>query len=61
MPQKAYSFGFEYRDPDYWWIGATANYLDETYVDIAPLKRTENYHGVLLFACFSMNAPVARS
>ncbi len=42
-PQKAYSFGFEYRDPDYWWIGATANYLDETYVDIAPLKRTENY------------------
>src|SRR5690606_647512 len=24
-PQEAYSVGFEYRDPDYWWFGATAN------------------------------------
>ena len=24
-PQRAYSVGFEYRDPDYWWVGATAN------------------------------------
>ncbi|SEC29611.1 TonB-dependent Receptor Plug Domain [Tenacibaculum sp. MAR_2009_124] len=42
-PQKAYSIGFEYRDPDYWWLGATVNYLDDTFVDIAPLKRTENF------------------
>ncbi|MGG8496800.1 carboxypeptidase-like regulatory domain-containing protein [Tenacibaculum sp. TC6] len=42
-PQKAYSVGFEYRDPDYWWFGATANYLDDTYVDVAPLKRTSNF------------------
>lgn len=42
-PQKAYSVGFEYRDPDYWWFGATANYLDDTFVDVAPLKRTSNF------------------
>lgn len=42
-PQKAYSIGFEYRDPDYWWFGATANFLDDTFVDIAPLKRTDNF------------------
>src|SRR5690606_7751467 len=24
-PQTAYSLGFEYRDPDYWWFGATVN------------------------------------
>ncbi|CAM1360995.1 carboxypeptidase-like regulatory domain-containing protein [Tenacibaculum xiamenense] len=42
-PQKAYSIGFEYRDPDYWWFGATANYLDDTFVDVAPLKRTQNF------------------
>lgn len=42
-PQKAYSVGFEYRDPDYWWFSATANFLDDTYVDVAPLKRTSNF------------------
>lgn len=43
-PQKAYSVGFEYRDPDYWWFGATANFFDETYIDISPLIRTENFY-----------------
>lgn len=43
-PQKAYSFGFEYRDPDYWWIGATANFFTNTYVDISPLTRTRNFY-----------------
>lgn len=42
-PQKAYSFGFEYRDPNFWWFGATANYFDDTYIDIAPLIRTSNF------------------
>lgn len=42
-PQKAYSFGFEYRDPDYWWFGATVNYLDEAYVDVSPLRRSSNF------------------
>lgn len=43
-PQKAYSVGFEYRDPDFWWFGATVNYLDETYIDISPLARTERFY-----------------
>ncbi|MDY0781239.1 TonB-dependent receptor [Tenacibaculum sp. IB213877] len=42
-PQKAYSLGFDYRDPDYWWFGATVNYLDDSYVDISPLKRSSNF------------------
>ena len=43
-PQKAYSVGIEYRDPKFWWIGANANYLDETYIDISPLLRTSNFY-----------------
>ncbi len=42
-PQTAYSVGFEYRDPNYWWISATANFFDKAYVDIAPLTRTSNF------------------
>lgn len=43
-PQKAYSVGFEYRDPDYWWFGATANFFDDTYVDVSPLVRSSNFY-----------------
>jgi hypothetical protein len=43
-PQKAYSFGFEYRDPDFWWFGATANYFTDTYLDINTLTRTSNFY-----------------
>ncbi|NNL15305.1 MAG: TonB-dependent receptor [Flavobacteriaceae bacterium] len=43
-PQKAYSLGFEYRDPDYWWVGATTNFFTDTYVDVSPLTRTENFY-----------------
>lgn len=43
-PQRAYSIGFEYRDPDYWWFGATANFFGKTYVDINPLIRTRNFY-----------------
>ncbi|MDO5978593.1 carboxypeptidase-like regulatory domain-containing protein [Flavivirga spongiicola] len=42
-PHRAYSMGFEYRDPGYWWFGATANFFDKTYVDISPLTRTDNF------------------
>jgi hypothetical protein len=44
-PQTAYSVGFEYRDPDFWWVGATANFFDNTYIDISPLTRTKNFTG----------------
>ena len=43
-PQNAYSFGFEYRDPDYWWFGATANYFTNTYVDVSPWNRSEAFY-----------------
>lgn len=43
-PQRAYSVGFEYRDPDYWWFGATTNFFTNTYLDVSPLIRTENFY-----------------
>ena len=43
-PQRAASIGFEYRDPDYWWFGATANFFSNAYVDVSPLNRTENFY-----------------
>jgi hypothetical protein len=43
-PERAYSIGFEYRDPDYWWFGATANFFSNAYVDVSPLTRTENFY-----------------
>lgn len=43
-PQAAYSAGFEYRDPDYWWVGATANFFSNTYLDLSPLTRTANFY-----------------
>ncbi len=43
-PQNAYSFGFEYHDPDFWWFGATANFFSRTYLSINPLTRTSNFN-----------------
>ena len=43
-PQQAYQLGFEYRDPDFWFFGASANYFNNAYVDISPLTRTENFY-----------------
>ena len=43
-PQTAYSVGFEYRDPDYWFIGITSNFFTDTYVDVSPLTRTQNFY-----------------
>ena len=43
-PQRAYQLGFEYRDPDFWWVGATANMLSHTYIDVSPLLRTRNFY-----------------
>ncbi|MFB9056905.1 carboxypeptidase-like regulatory domain-containing protein [Mariniflexile ostreae] len=42
-PQTAYSVGFEYRNPDYWWFGATANIFKNTYIDVSPLTRSINF------------------
>ena len=43
-PQRAYSVGFEYRDPDYWFIGVTSNFFTNTYLDVSPLTRTQNFY-----------------
>ncbi len=43
-PQSAFSVGFEYRDPNYWWIGATVNFFSNTFIDIAPLTRSRNFY-----------------
>ncbi|WP_418602313.1 carboxypeptidase regulatory-like domain-containing protein [Hwangdonia sp.] len=42
-PQHAYSVGFDYRDPDFWWFGATVNFFANTYVDVNPLTRSSNF------------------
>ena len=43
-PQQAYSLGFEYRDPKYWWFQINANLLTNNYLDISPLLRTDNFY-----------------
>jgi hypothetical protein len=42
--QRAYSLGLEYRDPKYWWISANVNYITNSYLDIAPISRTEIFY-----------------
>ncbi len=39
-PQKAFTFGLKYNSPKYWWIGATANYLMDQYLDFSALNKT---------------------
>lgn len=43
-PQEAYSLGFEYRDPNYWWFQLNGNLLRNNYLDISPLLRTDNFY-----------------
>ncbi|VXB38427.1 TonB-dependent receptor [Flavobacterium sp. 9AF] len=43
LPEQAYSFGLEYRDPNFWWIGANINYLTGGYVDVSSILRTDNF------------------
>ncbi len=44
MPQQAASLGLEYRDPKFWWIGTNANYLGNSYIDVAPITRTSRFY-----------------
>ncbi|MDT0555440.1 TonB-dependent receptor [Patiriisocius hiemis] len=43
-PERAYQIGFEYRDPDFWWVGATTNYFSNAYVDVSNLRRTSDFY-----------------
>jgi hypothetical protein len=42
-PQQAYALGVEYRDPKYWWIAATTNYLTDNYANISTITRTQSF------------------
>lgn len=42
--QRAYQLGFEYRDPDFWWVGVSANLMSNGYIKISPLLRTDNFY-----------------
>ncbi len=41
-PQEAYSLGVQYRSPKYWFAGLTANYFDQMWLDINPIRRSES-------------------
>ncbi len=46
-PQEAYSLGFQYRSPKYWFAGLTGNYFDQMWLDFNPIRRTaEAVNGV---------------
>ena len=42
-PERAAQIGFEYRDPDFWWFGASMNFFSNAYLDINNLARTQNF------------------
>ena len=42
-PQTALSFGLEYRNPKYWWLGVTANYLANNYAHLSTINRTQSF------------------
>ena len=43
-PQRAFAFGIEYRDPKYWWVSMTANYLADNYANISTITRTQSFY-----------------
>ena len=42
-PQQAYGFGFNYRDPSYWWFATQLNFYKNSYSNISSYNRTENF------------------
>ena len=44
-PQNAYSLGFNYRSPKYWFISLTGNYLSNMWLSPNPLRRTSEAIG----------------
>ncbi|AZQ60027.1 TonB-dependent receptor [Maribacter sp. MJ134] len=43
-PQQAFALGMEYRDPKYWWIALTTNYLAKNYANISTITRTASFY-----------------
>ncbi len=42
-PQKAYSLGIDYRDPDYWWASITGNYFEDAYIGVSSILRSSRF------------------
>jgi hypothetical protein len=42
-PQTAGSIALDYFHPKMWFVGATLNYFDNNYIDVAPLRFTQKY------------------
>ena len=42
-PERVFQVGFEYRDPDFWFVGATSNFFSHTFVDPSALKRSGQF------------------
>ncbi len=42
-PQQAFSLGFEYSSPKYWWLSCSFNYFNKSFVAVAPITRTNNF------------------
>ncbi|WP_207496261.1 TonB-dependent receptor [Aridibaculum aurantiacum] len=40
-PQEAYSLGFTYRSPKYWFVSLTGNYFDQMWLEFNPIRRTQ--------------------
>jgi hypothetical protein len=41
-PQEAYTLGFDYRSPKFWFVTLNINYFDRMFMDINPIRRTES-------------------
>lgn len=39
-PQEAYSIGFNYRSPDFWFVSITGNYFRQMWLEFNPIRRT---------------------
>jgi hypothetical protein len=39
-PQEAYSLGFTYRSPKFWFVSLTGSYMREMWLDFNPIRRT---------------------
>jgi len=43
-PQRGYSLGVSYRDPNYWWFSTNANLLSHNYISISEFRRMDNFY-----------------
>ncbi len=39
-PQEAYTLGFDYRSPKFWFVNMNINFFDNMYMDFNPVRRT---------------------